>query len=214
MAVSGIIEFFASSGSPAGSFLLDTFVAGSGTEYNRIGWFGANGPGSYITISTYQDRTFMVDEEGSPVIAAINAASGELTNLKYINSTQVDPNASGTVLLTTITEQDATLLVHFTHPTGAATTVSNIFLKSVNLNAASGVPDDTVGASGVNIYAFEVAQDSTWTKISNDASPNSIQLGDRASSSIYHDFHIGISASPLLTGEKNNFALVFELEYV
>lgn len=214
MAISGIIEFYASSGSPAGAYQIDHLVAGSGQEYNRLGWFGDDGPGSFLTIFLHQDRTFVVNEDGNAVPGATNPASGELTNLKYINSTGVDPNSSGVVALNTITELDATLRVRFTEPSGNATTTSNAVLKCVELSATSGIDDEDAIPSNVLVYAAEIGQDSSWTKISDDAGDNELSLGDRAGSSIVHDFHIGLSVSPRITGKKADFGFLFQLEYV
>lgn len=214
MAISGVIEFYASSGSPAGDYQIDPFVANSGQEHNRIGFFGDSGPGSFITINTYQDKTFVVNEDGDAVPGAVNTASGELTNLKYINSSSVNPNASGSVGVSTITEMDATLRVQFTEPSGNAVTIQNATLKCVNINAASGVDDEDALASGITMYGFEVGKDSSWSKFSDDAADNELSLADRAGSSIVHDFHIGLSLSPIGTGEKTDFAFLFKLEYI
>lgn len=214
MAISGIIEFHASSGSPAYPYQIDQFVAGSGEDYNRLGWFGDNGPGSFITIFLHQDTTFIVNESGQAVPGATNPASGELTNLKYVNSTNVNPNGSGSVTLSTLTEQDATLRIHFTEPSGNAVTTSNGVFKCVSLNASSGVDNVDTIPSNVLVYAAEIGQDSSWTKISDDAANNELAVGDRAGSSIVHDFHIGISVSPRITGQKSDFGFYFELEYV
>ena len=213
-AASGVIEFWASSGSPAGAYQIDPFVANSGQEHNRIGWFGSAGPGSFITINTYQDKTYIVNEDGSAVPGAVNTASGELTNLKYINSSSVNANASGAVGVSTITQIDSTLRVRFTEPSGNAVTIQNAMLKCVNLNAASGVDDEDALASGITMYGFEVGVDSAWSKFSDDAADNQLDLANRAGSSIIHDFHMGLSLSPVGTGEKTDFAFLFKLEYI
>lgn len=217
MAVSGVVEFHASSGSPAGAaggFQLDPFTVGSGTEWNRIGFFGASGPGSFVTVNTYQDKTFACNESGVAPDSTINTAEGELTNLKFVNSASVNPNASGSVAVNTITEIDATVRVHFTEPSGNAVTTQNALLKCVELNAASGVPDEDAIPTGITVYAFEVGQDSAWEKLTDDAADNQISLTSRAGSSIIHDYHLALSASPINTGEKIDFAFLFKLEYI
>lgn len=214
MAISGVIEFHASSGALSAPYQIDPFVANSGQEHNRLGFFGDTGPGSFVTINTYQDKTFPVNEDGNAIDGAVNTASGELQNLKYINSSSVNPNGSGSVALSSITQQDATMRVRFTEPSGAAVTVQNAELKCVNLNAASGVDDEDALASGITVQTFEVAVDTAWTKISDDAASNALDFDDRPSDSIIHDFHVGISLSPIATGEKTNFGFLFKLEYI
>lgn len=213
MAASGIIEFHASSGAQSHPYQLDRFVAGSGTEWNRIGFFGESGPGNFVSVSTYQDTTYTVNESGIAPNIGVNAASGKLVNLKYINSSSVNPNASGSVALTSITLPDATLRVRFTNPSGTAVQTQNAKLLCVQLGATSGVASESTVVSGVVIQAFEVGVDSTWTQISQGAT-NVKTLSSRATPAIVHDYHLGISASPTNTGEKKDFAFLFKLEYL
>jgi len=214
MAISGVIEFHASSGAASHPYQLDPFVAGSGTEWNRFGFFGASGPGSFVTVNTYQDKTFAVNESGVAPDATINAAQGELANLKYINSGSVNPNASGSVAVSTITDLDATIRVRFTEPSGQAVVTQNAELKCIALNAASGVDDESALVTGVTVQGFETVKDSAWTKFSDDASSNSLSLSSRAGTSIMHDYHIALSVAPINTGEKIDFAFLFSLEYI
>lgn len=214
MSISGIIEFHASSGAPSHPWQLDPFVPNSGTEWNRIGFFGASGPGSFITVNTYQDTTYTVNESGVAPNSTINSASGKLQNLKFINSASVNPNGSGSVAVNTITLQDATIRVRFTEPSGTSVETQNAVLKCVSLNASSGVPDEDALVTGVTVYAFEVGQDTAWEKISDDAADNYISLSSRATQSIIHDYHIGLSVSPISTGEKIDWAFLFKLEYI
>jgi hypothetical protein len=214
MAISGIIQFHASSGAPSHPWQLDPFVANSGTEWNRIGFFNTAGPGSFVTINTYQNKTYTVNESGVAPNSTINSQSGQLTNLKYVSSSTVNPNSSGAVNCNTITEPDATLRIRFTEPSGIAVTVQNIYFKCVALNASSGVANEDTVQSGITVQVFEVGKDTTWTKVSNDAASNSLTLDNRAGSSIIHDFHLGISVSPITTGEKKNFAFLMKLEYI
>ena len=217
MAVSGVVEFHASSGSPAGTaggFQLDPFVAGSGTEWNRIGFFGSSGPGSFVTVNTYQDKTFACNESGVAPDATINTAEGELTNNKFVNSTSVNPNASGSISLSTLTEIDATVRIQFTEPSGNAVETQNAEIKCVQFGASSGVADESAVPTGVTVYVAEVGQDSTWEKISDDASDNTKALTSRTTAAIVHDYHLAISTSPISTGEIINFGFLFKLEYI
>lgn len=217
MAVSGVVEFHASSGSPAGTaggFQLDPFVAGSGTEWNRMGFFGSSGPGSFVTVNQYQDKTYACNESGVAPDSTINTASGELTNNKFVNSTSVNPNASGSVALSTLTEIDATIRVQFTEPSGNAVETQNAELKCVQFGATSGVANEDAVPTGVTVQAAEVGQDTSWEKISDDAADNSISLTSRATASIVHDYHLAISVSPISTGEIIDFGFLFKLEYI
>lgn len=212
MALSGIIEFHASSGAPCHPLQIDHFVAGSGLGYNRIGLFGTGGPGTYVQVNLFQDTTYIVNESGAPSGSAL--ASGKLTNLKYINSSSVNPNSSGSVSVSGITERDSTLRIRFTHPSGQTCTLQNCKFIGINLNASSGAIDETTNISGINIYAFEVGRDTSWTKISNDASLNYLSFANRSSGAIVHDYHLGLSASPLAVGERKNFAFIAKFEFV
>ncbi len=214
MAASGIIQFHASSGAPSHPFQLDAFVAGSGTEWNRIGFFGAAGPGSFVTVSQYQDTTFTCNESGVPPNIGVNAQSGKLQNLKYVNATTVNPNASGSVAVSTITLPDATVRIRFTQPSGTAVQTQNAVLRCVQLGATSGVANEDALVSGINVQAFEVVVSTGWEKISHDAADNYISLSSRAGTSIMHDYHIGLSVSPIATGERKDFAFLFKLEFL
>jgi len=213
MAISGIIQFHASSGARSHPYQLDPFVAGSGTEWNRIGFFGSTGPGSFVTVSTYQDTTYACNESGIAPNIGVNTYSGILQNLKYVNSASVNPNGSGSVALSTITAPDATLRVRFTNPSGTAVQTQNAKILCVQLGATSGVASESALVSGITVQVFEVVVDSSWTQISQTGT-NSKNLGSRATNSIIHDYHLGISVSPINTGEKKDFAFLFKLEYL
>lgn len=214
MAASGVIEFHASSGAPSHPFQLDRFVAGSGTEWNRLGFFGNTGPGSFVTVNNYQDTTFVVNESGTAVNIGVNTASGKLQNLKYVNSSTVNPNSSGAVAVNTLSRNDATFRVRFTEPSGTAVQTQNVMLRCVALNASSGVDNESAVVSGINVQAIEVGVSTTWEKLSDNASDNYISLSSRTSTAIVHDYHLGLSVSPITTGEKKNFAFLFKLEYI
>jgi len=214
MAISGIVEFHASSGAPSHPWQLDPFTAGSGTEWNRIGGFGDSGPGSFITVNTYQDKTYTCNESGVAPDSTINSASGELQNNKYVNSASVNPNGSGSIAVSALTEQDATVRIQFTEPSGNAVTTQNAKLKCVALNASSGVDDQSTLVSTVTVHAFEVGQDSAWEKISDDAADNEIDLTARATAAIVHDYHVALSMSPISTGENISFGFLFTIEYI
>jgi len=213
MAISGIIQFHSASGARSHPYQLDPFIAGSGTEWNRVGFFGSTGPGSFVTVSTYQDTTYACNESGIAPNIGVNVYSGILQNLKYVNSASVNPNGSGSVALTTITLPDATLRVRFTNPSGTAVQTQNAKILCVQLGATSGVASESALVSGITVQVFEVAVDSAWTQISQTGT-NSKNLGARATNSIIHDFHLGISVSPINTGEKKDFAFLFKLEYL
>ena len=214
MAISGIIEFHASSGAASHPWQLDPFVAGSGLEWNRLGLFDTSCPGSFVTVNTYQNTTYTVREDGNAVDGAINTASGQLSNNKYVNSSSVNPNSSGSVGVSTLTIQDATLRVRFTEPSGNAVITQNAELLCVQFNASSGVDDEDAVPTGVTVQAFEVGVDTAWEKLSDDAADNTMAFGDRAGSSIIHDFHMAISVAPILTGQRIDFGFLFQLEYI
>ena len=113
-----------------------------------------------------------------------------------------------------MTEQDATVRVHFAHPSGWACTTSAAKFRCVTFGATTGVDDETAVESNVVLRLFEVGRDTAWTKVTYDASVNYISLDDRAVASVVHDWHIGMTAAPNTTGEKIDFGFWFELEFV
>lgn len=211
-AVSGIIEFHASSGAPTHPRQIASLLPGSGQDYNRAGFFGSSGPGSFVTINTYQDTTFIVNEDGNP--SGAFTASGKLQNNKYIGASNVNPNGSGSISVSALTRPDATFRVRFTEPSGNAVTTQNAQLKAVNLTATSGVSDETAKVSGLLIQCFEVGVDSSWTLISQTGTNNYASLSSRATSTIIHDYHIAVSVSPLAVGIRRDWAFLFKLEYI
>lgn len=211
-AVSGIIEFHASSGSPTHPRQIASLIANSGQDYNRIGFFNTGGTGTFITINTAQDTTYIVNEDGSA--SGAFTASGKLSNNKYVNSASVNPNSSGSIAVSALTIPDATVRVRFTQPSGTAVTTQNNVFKAVKLNATSGVDDDTAMVSGVLIYALEVGQDSAWTLISQTGTVNYVTLTSRATSAIVHDYHVALSVIPLAIGVKKDFAFLFKTEFL
>jgi len=211
-AISGVIEFWASSGAPSAARQLANLLPMSGQDYNRVGFFGTGGPGNFIRINEYQDTTYIVNEDGNP--SGAFTASGKLSNVKYVTSTTLNPNSSGVIAVSGLTMPDATVRIRFTEPSGTAVQTQNGKFRAINLNASSGTDDCTINVSGVNIYAFEVPQATSWTLISQAGAVNYISLTSRTSAKIWHDFHIALSASPLAVGIKNNFAFEVYLEFL
>lgn len=212
MPISGIIQFHSSSGAPCGSLQFDTLVANSGQMYNRIGHFGISGPNSFVSTNTYQDTTYIVNEDGA--VSGAYPASGKLSNLKYVNSASVNPNSSGSQAVSGISRNDATIRIHFTQPSGTPCTTQNAKFRCVALNASSGIDNIATLASGLYVQAFEVGVSSAWSLISQNGAQNYISIADRAGSSIVHDFFVGISASPISVGVLKSHGYLFSLEYI
>lgn len=210
-AQSGVIEFHASSGSPTHPRQIVSLLPNSGQDYNRLGMFGAGGPGTFVLLSQYQDTTYIVNEDGNP--SGAWAASGKLSNNKFVNTSSVNPNSSGSIAVSALTPIDATFRVRFTEPSGNAVQTQNVFLQVVKLNASSGVEVGTV-VSGINIYAFEVGQASAWTLLSQSALSGSLALTSRGTAKIIHDYHIAVSCSPLAVGIKRDYGFVFIVEFL
>lgn len=212
-AESGIIEFWSASGAPCAQTQIALLIPNSGQDYNRVGWFGTTGPGSFIVINTYNDTTYIVNEDGNP--SGAFTSSGKLNNCKYVNATSVNPNSSGSQAVSGLPEHAATLRIEFTEPSGNAVTTQNVYLKAIKLNNASGCDDENVKVSGMLIQAFEVVPTVTgWTLISQTGTNNYIQCSGRSTASIVHHYHVALSVSPLQTGERIDFGILFKLEYV
>lgn len=210
--ISGLIEFWASSGAPCHPRQIVSLIVGSGQDYNRIGFFGPGGPGNFITINYAQDTTYIVNEDGNP--SGAWQASGRLQNNAYVSANSVNPNSSGSIATSSLAPQDATFIIRVTGPSGNQIQLQNVTFRAVKFNAFSGVDDANQKPSGALIYAFEVGRGSGWTLISQTGTNNYFVLTSRSGLAIVHDYHIAVSAIPTQVGIKKDFGFEVVLEYI
>lgn len=206
------------------------FYAGEGAgvwtdlSTSGLGFFGASF-GTSVQVGEYQDSTFISASDGSP------PAGPEATNCKYVNASGVSVNGDDTVAPSAVAINSGTLNIRFTFDTDVKTQNCElrIFDRSTINNGAVGVTTQVVqicnGGSGVSSTGTALAPASHpgWVAPSGSgvtvallsspgtsgASPDGTATEDDR-----HDWYVGISASPLSIGSKEQFGLYVQLEYL
>jgi len=172
---------------------------------DRIGFFGTNF-GDSIVLNTYQDKTYITNINGT-----IN--SGEVPNIKYIsNSPGMGSIGSGSAAITTFIPSQCTL--HISLTSGSASR-----LQAVKLIAYSGSltvgPAGTLFAAGTpnaTVVGFERGN-TNWTTMSGSAQPLMLTPYSGAAGKVTHDYYIGLSAQPQVTGINVNISLALYAEW-
>lgn len=193
------IRWFAGDGSP------EISPAASG-GFNTVGFYGGSF-GLSIRVSEYNDTSYRTTEDGS-------SDGGALPNLKFANATgaYVASEISATELLE-VDNDEATIRVQLT--TDSAVGTQNTRFRAYD---KSNIDNDP---SGVTVKAAEIRKDnpavrgsgdSSWTDIAGSGSV--LSLDDQTNSDTEHTWYIGLTASPNSIGEKTNFALYFETEFL
>jgi hypothetical protein len=193
------LRFFAGDGSP------EIAAAASG-GLNTVGFFGG-GFGLSIRVGEYNDNTYRTDENGT-------TNGGQLPNLKFANSSGafVANEIVGTELLE-VNNDEATLLIRLN--TDSAIATQNTKFRAYDKLSINSDP------SGVVVRAAEIRKEETLVRGSGDTSwlaiagsGSVLSLDSRADLSTQKDFFIGLTATPTSIGEKTNFALYFETEFL
>lgn len=175
----------------------------------RLGFFGANGVTSAVIVGDYQDRTHRTNHGGSDL--------AQLINLKF-SSTSV-ALVSGVTFpnMPDIPGSSGTLLCRFTEPTAQQVSTQNSSFRAVAFNSTSGVPNIDTIPSNLTIQAFELQNtvgstgNSSWTEITSGS--NALSLNNQAATASVHDFIVGVSLSPTVTGTNRDFGFMIRLEY-
>lgn len=213
----------------AGSdFTIDN-LSGSG-----LGFFGAAGFGSSVTVSAYNDKTYITNGAGT-------IQGAECDNVKFANSgSGYVAGASSGISLTCIPNYQATLQLRFSHD--SAVQVSNVKLRIYDRsnvdNPASGVtvkvaelihPNITQdnSGSGDTVWIGTSVNGQTGTAtvggsgivvtLANSPGPSGLFAGNGSNSSLsnkVHDWYVAISASPDSIGSKTLFGLFCECDYL
>lgn len=211
---------------------------GSGT-YDHIGFFGANGTTSAVTINQYQDTTIIVDDAGNPAndlsLAGAVGSSGQMINTKYIDSTTVDVsgaqksivdiNVFDVANLTTypefIAQNSGCLMIEYR---ASGVSEVNIFNPKIWAYDAGGALTDT--PPDVAVFAYEVnasgkfvnnaAVSGVWKNIGGQAA--AMPFLDHSSANGYeprnqHLFVCGISVRPTSVGALDQWNLGFSLQF-
>lgn len=214
------LTFLAPSGAPASGTIIEQLdPPGSTSGSNYVGFFGAGGPQDIpfaIIVGNYQDRTFVTNTSGYNLgVAPFGLlASGRLFNHKFVDSTTA--NVDGDPLpLTSIPFSSGTVMVQF-EPSGATPVITqNTLLRTVTLNASSGINDVTAIVTGLKTQCYEPGSDGSWTNTAGDSAlDNRLFLADKNTASLRHDYFVGLSVSPEAVGERNDWGFFFIIEFL
>ena len=180
----------------------DAVTISNGT---RIGFFGANF-GDSIVLNAYQDKTHATNIDGT-----VN--SGELPNIKFVsNSPGMGSIGIGSAAITTFTQNQCTL--HLSLTSGSASRIQAIKLIAYSGSLAVGPSGglSAVGTPNATIVGFELG-DTNWTIMSGSAQPLVLTPYSGAAGKITHDYYIGLSAQPQVTGINVNISLALYAEW-
>jgi len=159
-----------------------------------IGFFGDNF-GDSIPLDSYQGVTVETNSLGT-------ANYGNLPNTKFTSSTTVDiGNGVGPIYLNMVPPEDCTLHLKILAD-------DDIKLQAVKLIAYSGSMDR--GPFPMNVAGFESGS-TDWTTMSGSGSP--LVLSPHLTPSQTHDYYVGLSASPTMSGSFSTVQLVLYVEW-
>ncbi len=193
------LRWYAGDGSP------EIQPAASG-GFNTVGFFGGSF-GLSIRVGEYQDNTYRTDEAGA-------TDGGLLPNTKYANSSgaYVAAEITATELLE-VDNDESTLRITLT--TDSAVGTQNTAFRAYDKLSINSDP------SGVTVRAAEIRKDNVSVRGSGDTSwlaiagsGSVLSLDDQSDLATTHHFYITLTATPTSIGEKTNFALYFETEFL
>lgn len=193
----------------------DLTISGTG---NRIGFCGGTF-GSSVGVNEWQDTTWVTND-------TMTVNYGQINNNKYISSTEVDTNSSGTKTLVSgaVPLDECTLRISFTEDGGNTQTSSTRFYAYDGTTPTTAPPGvktvgfevDTAsgGGSPLNINKDSDAGGSLAWNAANGigGSSNKLQLASESSIAT-HLWYLGVSASPSTVGLKQNFVFRIETDY-
>ncbi len=172
---------------------------------NHIGFFGESF-GDSIVLNTYQDKTYVTNIDGT-----VNL--GELPNIKYIsNSPGIGSSGSGSVPITSFAEDQCTLHISLTSGSASRIQAVKLIAYSGSLTVGPSGGLSAVGPSKASIVGFELG-DSNWTIMSGSAQPLMLTPYSGAAGKVTHDYYIGLSAQPQVTGINVNISLALYAEW-
>lgn len=167
-------------------------------EDQLIGFFGSGGLGSSIALNgAYNSYTAVVNPTGT-----VNY--GTLPNVRYLTSMTADIG-TGSVPISAISGSLCTL--HISITSGSALTR----LQAVRLIAYDKDLGETIAPTGVSVKGFEQGS-STWTTMAGTGSPL-LLTPHTGSAQLVHDYYVGISATPTISGAHNNIRLSLYTEW-
>ena len=213
------LTVLAPSGAPASGTIIEQLdPPGDTSGHNHLGFFGAGGPEGIpfaVIVAKYQDKTFITNRDGENLGTVGLLGSGELHNHKFLDTNLVNVDGMGSVELDTVPQQSGTILVRFI-PSGATPVrTQNTLIRTVPLNANSGV--DTVDGivTALKVQGYEPGADNIWTQTAGvGALDNRLFLLDHDVTSLQHDFFASLSASPEAVGERNDWGFFVIIEFL
>jgi hypothetical protein len=184
---------------------LEVLPAASG-GFNTIGFYGP-GFGLSVRVGEYNETTYRTTEDGQ-------TDGGALPNLRYANTSGAFV-ASEIVAteLQQIDNSEATLRIRLT--TDSAVQTQNAKFRTFDKTSIDNAP------SGVNVFAAEIIKpsgaspgtgDVNWTQIQGSGAV--LSLDDQTTASTEHNFYLALTSTPTSIGEKTNFAMYFEVEFL
>jgi len=214
------LTFLAPSGAPASGTIIEQLdPPGSTSGANYVGFFGAGGPQDIpfaVIVGSYQDRTFITNTSGYNLGVEPYGLleSGRLFNHKFIDSTNANVDGDP-VELTNVPASSGTVLIKF-EPSGSTPVITqNTLLRTVVLNASSGIDDQTSVVTGIDVRCYEPGNDGSWTNTAGTAAlDNRLFITDHNTSALRHDFFVGLSASPEAVGERNDWGFFCIIEFL
>ena len=172
---------------------------------SRVGFFGASF-GESIVLNTYQDKTYMVNNDGT-----LNL--GEVPNIKYVsNSPGMGDIGSGSAAITTFTADQCTL--HISMTSGSASRLQAVKFIAYSGSLEVGPTGGLSASSLVNatIMGFELG-DTNWQNLSGSAGPLMLTPFSGAAGQLTHDYYIGLSAQPQSSGINVAISLAVYAEW-
>jgi len=166
---------------------------------NLLAFNGSSGYGSPIWVGQYNDATHI----------RLGAAGGDdvdsctpdhLSNLKYLDASNVSIRGGASAALTTIVSTDCLRVT--------VTSDTNFIVLAARLYAFDGVTV-TQPPPNLNFQCFEMGNNS-WT-LANGRN-NALNLAAQAGSALSHEFFVGSSVSPTSTGSALEFAMRLEID--
>lgn len=215
------LTVIAPSGAPAnGTIIQQLDPPGDTSGANRVGFFGGGGPEGVpfaIIVSKYQDKTFITNATGQNLGSAPYgvAGSGELNNSKFVDANTVNVNGQGSVALTGVPQESGTLLIRFEPSGSTAVRTQNAIVRTVPLNASSGIDTTDGVVTGLKMQGFEPGADSAWTQTAGIGTlDNRLFLTDHDVADTIHDFFVSLSISPENIGQRNDFGFFVVIEFL
>lgn len=201
----------------------DTLVPTS----SGLGFFGDQGFGAAVAISSYNGHTFVTNASGT-------VESFECNNNKFDGTSGViHGQESSGIPLKNLPNELSTINIRFTHG-------STVFVQQAKLYVFDGsfsgiVANKTIPASNLTFLAAEIRHqsrlqtlespysDEVWLDVSSSGSNfisvvdspglNGVRKGGFEELSTQHDWYIAMTCTPTQLGDKQ-FGMTFELEYL